>query len=241
MKKLLASFICLSFISMPAYSAITDEFAYKTLDKNLKIQQPIKAAIVDSFVEQSLDKNLKFKPVSYKPIKDNFAEQNKNKGIYSAKTVNYQESIPKAANKTFSKKIVIIDQNSMTAIPIKIKAPFTTKAKAQEGDFLDFETTKDTTLNKKHYPAGTTVKARVENISLNKSMGVPADLIIGNFTLNGVPLGGEINKTGANRSLWVYPCMYGTLWFFGIGVLFIPIRGGHAKIKTTETYTLYAK
>ena len=72
-------------------------------------------------------------------------------------------------------------------------------------------------------------------------MGVPADLVIGSFTLNGVPLGGEINKTGANRSLWVYPCMYGTLWFFGIGVLFIPIRGGHAKIKTTETYTLYAK
>ena len=241
MRKLLAFFICLSFVSMPAYAEIVDEFANKTLDKSLKITTAEKVVIQDTFAEQSLDKNLKIKAVSCKLLKDTFAEQNKIKSTYKAKVVDYNENIPKVENKPIFKKVVVIDQTAMTAVPVRIKKYFTTKKKIQEGDYIEFETTKDIVLNKKTYPAKTTVKARIETVSLNKSMGVPSDLVVGNFSLDEIPLGGEINKIGANRSLWVYPCVYGTSWFFGLGLLFIPIRGGHAKIKTTETYTLYAK
>ena len=197
--------------------------------------------ITDTFAQDTLDKNLKPTKYVYKSLTDTFAEQNKIKSTYKAKVVDYNEIIPKVTNKPVLKKVVVIDQTSMTAVPVKIKKYFTTKKKVQEGDYIEFGTTKDIVLNKKTYPAGTTVKARIETVSLNKSMGVPSDLVVGNFSLDGIPLGGEISKVGANRSLWVYPCVYGTSWFFGVGLLFIPIRGGHAKIKTSETYTLYAE
>ena len=134
-----------------------------------------------------------------------------------------------------------MDYNSATAVPVKIKRYFTTRSHIQEGDYIEFATTKDVVIKKKLYPAGTTVKARVETISQNKAMGVPSDLIVGNFSIEGIPLAGEVSKTGANRSFWVYPCTYGFLFFFGAGLLFIPIRGGHAKITKRQTYTLYAE
>ena len=68
---------------------------------------------------------------------------------------------------------------------------------------------------------------------------MPSNLVVGNFTLDDNKLSGEISKTGANRSLWLYPAIYATSWLFGIGLLFIFIRGGHAKIKPNETHTLY--
>ena len=242
MKKILAFIICLEFASMPAYSIIVDEFAQKTLDKNLKITTPAKVDISDSFAEQSLDKNLKVKQVNYSPITDNFAEQNRNKNPKISKKVDYQEVIPKINNqKANTKKIVVMDNNSVVSIPIRIKRNLSSKTNLQEGDYIEFETVKDVTVNKKPYPAGTIVKARIETISLNKSMGVPSDLIIGNFSINGIPLADEISKSGANRSLWEYPCVYGLTWFFCVGLLFIPIRGGHAKIRTSETYTVYAE
>lgn len=244
MKKILAFVICLSFVSAPAYSEIVDEFANKTLDRNLKFTVPAKVNITDTFAENSLDKNIKLKPYTYKPITDSFAEQNKNNNNankYTAKIISYDEVLPKITNKTSSRKVIIIDNDSMTSVPVKIKQYFTTRAKGQEGDYLEFETTKDVIINNKKYPTGSTVKARIETLSFNKPMGVPSDLVIGKFSLDGIPLGGEIEKTGANRALWVYPCVCGTIWFFGIGLLFTPIRGGHAKISTGETFTLYAQ
>ena len=241
MKKLLVFIICLEFISLPANSAIIDEFAEKTLDKNLKILTPVNIYIHDDFTEKTLDKSLRIKKQEYKYISDDFAEQNQNKNISTIKKVDYQEFFPTINSKSTTRKFVVIDQSSMTSVPVRIKKEFTTKEKIEEGDFIDFETIQEVKVNKKSYPAQTLVKARVETISLNKMMGVPSDLIIGSFSMDGIYLAGEINKTGANRSLWVYPCTYGLSWFFGVGLLFIPIRGGHAKIKTSEIYTLYAK
>ena len=60
-----------------------------------------------------------------------------------------------------------------------------------------------------------------------------------NFSIDGKRLAGEISKTGANRSLWLYPTIYMTTLFFGVGLLLIPIRGGHAKIKPQQTFTVY--
>lgn len=239
MKKLLALLICANFAISPVFS-ITDDFAEKTLDKNLKIREYKKVDITDDFVEQSLYMCSKPLIRKYKLIIDDFAENNKTKNTYSKKTVSYDEIIPEVKT-LFKRKVVVIDPDEMISIPVRIKNNFSTKQKVQEGDYLEFETTKDIVLNNKNYPAGTTVKARIENITMNEPLGVPATLAVENFSLDGIPLAGEIHKTGANRTLWVYPCMVSTLWFFGAGALFFPIMGGHAKILREQIYTLYAK
>ena len=240
MKKLLALLICTNFIISPVFSEITDDFAEKTLGRNLKVKEYKKTDITDTFAEETLNKNVKPAEHKYKPITDGFAEKNRNKNNFSKKTVSYDEIIPEVTT-VFKRKVVVIDPDEMTSVPVRIKNNFSTKQKAQEGDYLEFETTKDIVINGKKYPSGTTVNARIENITMNEPLGVPATLTVENFSVDGIHLGGEIHKTGANRTLWVYPCMVSTLWFFGAGALFFPIMGGHAKILKEQIYTLYAE
>lgn len=241
MKKLFILFISMSFICMPAYSIITDDFAVASLDKNLKIKPVSAQKIQDDFAEKTLDKNLKIKVQKTAYITDTFAEKNKNKNIYQKQTVDIKDVLPKINTVKSANKVVISDINPAIEIPVRIKKYYSTRQKINEGDYVDFETVKDVVIKKKTYSKGTLVKARIENVSLNKSMGVPSDLVIGNFSIDGIPLAGEISKTGANRSLWVYPCAYGLMFFFCAGLLFIPIRGGHAKVSTSEIHKLYAK
>lgn len=129
-------------------------------------------------------------------------------------------------------------QDSQKEIKVKIKNKYSTKDNFNEGEYIDFITLEDAKIKNKNYPKGSTVKARIETVSQNKSWGVPSDLVVGNFTLNGNKLTGEILKTGANRSLWVYPAVIAGCMFLGAGLLLIPIRGGHAKIRPSEVYTL---
>ena len=245
MKKFLSTLLCLSFINMlgiPAFAEITDDFVEKTLSKNLKIKAVKQNKITDSFVEQTLDKNLQVKKVTPKLVEDSFAEKNTNKNYQNNKIIELNEMIPELKDgKPIRKVVFLLDKDEMQAVPVRIKKYYTTRSKLQEGDFLEFETTQNVVIKNINYPKGTTVTARIETISLNKSMGVPSDLVIGNFSINGTPIIGEIAKTGANRSLWVYPSVYGLSLFFGIGLLFIPIRGGHAKITRHKIYTFYAK
>ena len=133
----------------------------------------------------------------------------------------------------------VIDNENLIPIKVRIKNYLSTKQKIDEGDFIEFETITELKVKNKSYPVGTTIKARIETISYNKIWGVPSDLTVGNFSIDNTPLKGEINKTGANRSLWLYPTIYLTGFFFGIGFLLIPIRGGHAKIRPQQVFTVY--
>lgn len=241
MKKFLVIFLCLNFLCAPAYCAITDDFAEKTLDKNLEIKSHKENVITDDFVQNSLNKNLKIKKNNKKKIYDDFAEKNQNKNPKIKTKIEINETIPSISKKNTNKKIVVIDDTNMQSVMVNIKEYFTTKQKIDEGDYIEFETLNPIKLQNAVYPAGTTVMARIETLSLNQIWGVPSDLVVGNFSINEIPLAGEISKTGANRSLWVRPCVVSFLLFFGAGLLFIPIRGGHAKITPSETYTLYAK
>jgi len=180
MKKLFALIILLNMVSMPVFGEIRDDFAEKSLDKNLKIKPP--------------------------------------------------------------KKVIVINESTMTPVKVRIKKEFTSQGNVyQEGDTIEFELTEDVKIKNKQYPKGTTVKSRLETVSQNGAWGVPSDVVIGNFSIDGIPLGGEINKTGANRAFWVYPCAYVFNILPGLGYAFAPIRGGHAKVKPAQTYTLYAE
>lgn len=181
---------------------------------------PAKAQITDNFVEASLDKSLKINQPHVQKISENLPKvsESRKPDVFPKRVYTEENGVP---------------------VQIKIKSDLTTKSQPEEGEYLKFETVSDVKFKNHFYPKGTLVQARVENVSMNQAMGVPADLIIGSFKLGNTVLEGEVKKTGANRSLWVYPCTYGGMMFFGAGLLFMPIRGGHAKIKTTETFTLY--
>ncbi len=238
-KKILALIICLNIFYSPAYCIIQDDFVQSTLDKTKKPERIIAPVIKDNFIENSLNKNLQIKTVENKIIKDVFAEKNANKNISIKQNVDFGEQIalPKS-NGNITKKIAIYNSENSVPIKIKIKKHFSTRHKIDEGDYIEFITLEDVKIKNKTYPAGTSVQARVETISQNKIWGVPSDLVIGNFTIDGKPLKGEINKTGANRSLWLYPTIYMTTFCFGLGLLLIPIRGGHAKISPSQTYII---
>lgn len=123
----------------------------------------------------------------------------------------------------------------LNRIPVKIKImnDVTTKKNLVEGQKLVFLTTESVVLtHKKVLSEGSRVFGTVETISQNEMMGVPSNLIIGNFKIEYMPtikLEGQIVKQGANRALWVRP----------LAPIFFAVRGGHAKVKNDETYILY--
>lgn len=75
-------------------------------------------------------------------------------------------------------------------------------------------------------------------------MGVPETLKIDNFYIENegqeINLSGSISKTGANRSIWVYPLYQaGNITFYVAGFVFVPIHGGRAKLVTSESFTVF--
>lgn len=140
----------------------------------------------------------------------------------------------------FTKKQIPID--------IKLVQNYDHKLRKLEGDTIEFITQNDIEINKVKYPKGTIVLGRIETLSPSDRMGTPESVKIDNFFIDNDPttqaddvnLSGSISKDGANRSIWVYPLYQaGNIMFYVAGFVFVPIRGGHAKISTDETYTLF--
>ncbi len=134
---------------------------------------------------------------------------------------------------------------SKAQIPIKLKVikNLTTKHQILEGDSILFKTVEDITIGDETLPKGTKIIGRVETISKSDKMGTPANIVIDNFYVENNPdicFYGHISKTGANRSIWVYPLYQaGNIMFYVAGFVFVPIHGGHAKITPNETYTVF--
>ncbi len=239
LKKLIALIISLNTLYLPAHCVIQDDFANTTLSKNLAIKNASKPVIVDDFAQNSLDKNKQIKTHKNIIIEDKFAENNKNKNTHAKPKIEIYDTPVKLTKNTTEKRARKFSTSTGgKAIKIKIKKRLSTKHEIDEGDYIEFETVSDVKIKNKTYAKGTAVRARVETISQNKIWGVPADLAVSNFSINGISLAGEINKTGANRSLWLYPTVYITTFCFGLGLLLIPIRGGHAKITPEQIYTI---
>lgn len=240
MKKFLVWLICFNIISLPGYCVIDDEFVIKTLTQNNETRHIQQTNYYDEFVENTLDKNLPIKNVRYTNLQDGFAEENTNKNLYTKPVVDFAEQEVTVSKEVLKpKKEVLISDNNAIPVKIGIKKYLTTRQKIDDGDYVEFETKSEIKLGNKVYPAGTLVKARVELVSRNKIWGVPSDITLGNFTIDDKSLIGEIDKTGANRSLWLRPTVTLFTLFFGVGLLFIPVRGGHAKILPRQTYTLH--
>jgi len=134
---------------------------------------------------------------------------------------------------------------SKTQIPVQLKIVknLSTKQVALEGNSVLFKTIKDVSLNGTFLPKGTQIVGRVETVSESDKMGTPANIVIDNFYVKDNPninFYGNITKTGANRSLWVYPLYQaGNIVLYVAGFVFVPIHGGHAKLLTSDTYTVF--
>lgn len=215
MKKIIILFICVNIFLMPSYAyIIEDDFAQKTLDKNLKIEKRSTVSVTDDFAQANTNKNP------------------------TLRVINIDEVTPSNYQK-FVKRPVLVDDN-YNEIKVRVKKPYSTKNVSDEGDLIEFETIEEVKIKDIVYPKNTTISGRIETISKNETYGVPSDLIVGNFKLNDTVLSGEIKKTGANRAIWVRPTVCVLSCFFGLGLPLILVRGGHAKIRPSETYVLYA-
>lgn len=133
----------------------------------------------------------------------------------------------------YSNKIKTPKFEELNRIPLNLQiiSDISTKNNLTEGQKIVFLTKENIVLtHKKVLPAGSRVFGTVETVSQNEPLGVPANLIIGNFKIEYMPtikLEGQIVKQGANRAYWAFN-----------PVLFA-VRGGHAKIKSDEVYTVY--
>ncbi|MCR5266120.1 MAG: hypothetical protein K6E29_05945 [Cyanobacteria bacterium RUI128] len=132
-----------------------------------------------------------------------------------------------------------------TQIPVQLKIikNLTTRHNVLEGDSILFKTIKDVSLNGIDLPKGTQIIGRVETLSESDKMGCPANIVVDNFYVKDNPeicFYGNVTKTGANRSIWVYPLYQaGNIILYVAGFVFVPIHGGHAKLLTSETYTVF--
>ena len=131
-------------------------------------------------------------------------------------------------------------------IPVHIQLAKQIKSTKEliEGSVIPFIATQDFEILGKKFEKGTTVFGRVELISASDKMGVPECLKIGNFYIDNegkeINLHGHVSKTGANRSIWVYPLYQaGNITFYVAGFVFVPIHGGRAKLSTTESFTVF--
>ena len=134
---------------------------------------------------------------------------------------------------------------SKAQIPVQMKVikNLTTKNNIVEGDSILFKTVNEVTVNGTVLPKGTQVIGRVETVSASDKMGCPANIVVDNFYVKDNPdicFYGNVSKTGANRSIWVYPLYQaGNILLYAAGFVFVPIHGGHAKILTSDTFTVF--
>ena len=206
---------------------------YEQSDKAIKLWVRKKGAGLKNNIEDELvnkeyreKAKLSIKPAKKPKITDDFAPKTDIGGLAATKARNVYD---------FTKE----------QIPVKLKIlkNLTTKNGIIEGSQILFKTDEDVVLNGVKLPKGTKIAGRIETLSETDKMGTPANIIIDNFYVKNRPeicFYGCISKTGANRSIWVYPLYQaGNLVLYVAGFVFVPIHGGHAKLSTNETYTVF--
>lgn len=237
MKKIASFLLILNILGLNsailAYSPIVDELVETTLDKNLKVKEIVVPTIDDELLKY-LPRNLCIELKPQKPIIDDLAIStlDKNLKVTHIKKKVFSDGFTNNESK-------MADYDVIKLVPLKY---YTTKTNLTEGKFIDFALASDIKIDDISYKKGHKVKARVENVSTNGAFGVPADLVLDNFVLvsdtKTIPLNGSYSKRGADRSLWVYSVGYGLSWFFGLGLLLLPIRGGHVKLSPNKVYEI---
>lgn len=184
--------------------------------------------ISDELIDNEFVNNSKGKKISKKEAEDDYFFE---KNIDASKV----RKIKAKTKYDFTKK----------QIPVKIRIAnrLNSTKETMEGSTIPFVAEEDFEINGIKYEKGTTILGRVETISNSDKMGVPECLKLDNFYIkdhDDIILYGSVSKTGANRTIWVYPLYQaGNICLYAAGFVFVPIHGGRVKLLTTETFTIY--
>ena len=261
-KLILIIFLCLTFfINAKVYAdSIEEELLQNNSFKNYqetssKIQNN---PITDELLNPDLYKDVPFKLSAYtnkyenEPIKDELLEDsgfivNAENYVLPEKFVPDEFFIEKNIDLSKVRKITSKNKYDFTKklVPIQVKIAEQLKSTREilEGSTIPFIAQHDFEINGKKYDKGTKILGRVETISESDKMGTPESIKISNFYIpdaKEVDLSGSISKTGANRSIWVYPLYQaGNICLYVAGFVFVPIHGGKAKLLTSESFTLF--
>lgn len=137
------------------------------------------------------------------------------------------------------------DYNDINYLPLRIR--FTEKIsskKSKEGDIIEFEVMEDVhdKSGKRIIDAGTIGKAKLENISEREGYGVPADIIISGFDIDGLNkkrFDGNITKRGKNLSAVALGLKYSVCTILpGSHFLLLLMKGGNATIKPKDIFII---
>lgn len=242
MKKLFLILTLLIF-GMPVFSNHTDQ---------------IKDELLDPAMYNDMSGNSVFKlgiyehnQYQYMPVEDELIDND-----FIAKASNYTIMKKEQPDDFFFEKIIdpskirkILPKThydfTKQRVPVHIRLAQQLKTKGLlEGAVVPFIATEDFEIKGKKFEKGTTVLGRVETLSASDKMGVPETLKIDNFYIEDegkeINLHGGVSKTGANRSIWVYPLYQaGNITFYVAGFVFVPIHGGRAKLSTSEFFTVF--
>lgn len=137
------------------------------------------------------------------------------------------------------------DYSSTKCIPIylNITKEISTNMPILEGQSVDFRSEKTISDGEQIIiKRGDIISGRIETIITSGMNGFPAEIILDNFNIpniNQSQLIGTYVKTGINRCLWVYPLKWILTPFPPTGTLTNFIKGGNAKIKTSDLITIY--
>ena len=137
------------------------------------------------------------------------------------------------------------DYTNTDVIPIKLCITKNIKSEADlyEGQIVEFRLLKHVIYkNKIIAKRGTIIPARVKLIISSGMNGIPASIIFDDFKINGIKpsqLPGMYEAFGQDRSLIVFPLKWALTILPPTGSLTNFIKGGHAKLKTNKTITIF--
>lgn len=132
-----------------------------------------------------------------------------------------------------------------TKVPINLTPVefITTKDDLLEGMDIDFRVVEDVLYNKRVIlHKGQIVKGKLETKITSGMNGFPAELIIDDFDIPGIKSSQLIStyvKQGQNRCYLVFPLKWALTFLPPTGSLTNFIKGGHAKLKPGNVFTIY--
>ena len=137
------------------------------------------------------------------------------------------------------------DYTSVTNVPIRmsIVKEISTKSPIAEGQEVEFRVLNDVEYNGEIIvEKGDIVNGKIETIITSGMNGFPAEIIFDNFKIRDIStskLSCIYTKKGQNRCFWVYPLKWALTPIPFVGSLTNLIKGGHARLKTTDVITVY--
>ena len=137
------------------------------------------------------------------------------------------------------------DYYDTEAIPIELTPlkEISTKNYYDFGEDVGFEVVRSVYYKGKAIALnGDKIHAKIEMSVTSGMNGFPAEIFIGDFQFPGISsskITDSYIKTGQNRCLIVYPIKWALTPIPFVGSLTNLIKGGHAKIKTTDKVIVY--